>query len=81
MDMTEKMQHIHLVGIGGAGLSAIATVLHEQGYKVTGSDMAESDMTAWLRKQGVTVFVGHRPENITEPDVVVISSAAVWRAR
>ena len=67
--------HVHLVGIGGAGLSAIATVLLEQGYTVTGSDMQESEATDLLRQQGVVVSIGHNADNITTPDVVVVSSA------
>lgn len=70
------MQHIHLIGIGGAGLSAIATVLLQQGYRVTGSDIQASSVTARLTKMGATVFIGHRVENLeSDPDVVVISSA------
>lgn len=69
------MAHIHLVGIGGAGLSAIAGVLLQQGYTVSGSDMQESAAAARLRALGATVTIGHRAENITAPDAVVISSA------
>lgn len=69
------MAHIHLVGIGGAGLSAIAGVLLQQGHTITGSDMQDSAAAARLRALGATVTIGHRAENITEPDAVVISSA------
>jgi UDP-N-acetylmuramate--alanine ligase len=69
------MSHVHLVGIGGAGLSAIATVLLQQGYTVSGSDMQDSEAVVRLRELGAEVTIGHRPENITTPDVVVISSA------
>ena len=67
--------HIHLVGIGGAGLSAIATVLIERGYRVSGSDQTESDTTRALRQPGVAVFIGHRAENVGEAALVVASSA------
>ncbi len=70
------MPNIHLIGIGGAGLSAIATVLLQQGYTVSGSDMQASLATARLEKMGATVFIGHRAENLASNlDTVIISSA------
>ncbi len=65
----------HIVGIGGAGMSAIATVLRERGYHVSGSDQAESDVTRSLREHGVEVVIGQRAENVGAVDMVVISSA------
>ena len=73
--MFKKIKHIHFVGIGGIGMSGIAEVLLNLGYKVSGSDMKESDTTERLRKLGGEIFIGHRAENITSPHVVVISSA------
>ncbi len=73
--MYEKIKHIHFVGIGGIGMSGIAEVLLNLGYKVSGSDLRESDTTERLRKLGGEVAIGHRAENITTPHVVVISSA------
>jgi UDP-N-acetylmuramate--alanine ligase len=73
--MFKRIKHIHFVGIGGIGMSGIAEVLLNLGYKVSGSDMKESDTTERLRKQGGEIFIGHRAENITSPHVVVISSA------
>ncbi len=73
--MFKKIKHIHFVGIGGIGMSGIAEVLLNLGYKVSGSDMKESDTTERLRKLGGEISVGHRAENITAPHVVVISSA------
>ncbi len=73
--MFKRIKHIHFVGIGGIGMSGIAEVLLNLGYKVSGSDMKESDTTERLRKLGGEIFIGHRAENITEPHVVVISSA------
>src|SRR5512146_2948612 len=73
--MYKKIKHIHFVGIGGIGMSGIAEVLLNLGYKVSGSDMRESDTTERLRKLGGTIAIGHRPENVGEPHVVVISSA------
>ncbi len=73
--MFKKIKHIHFVGIGGIGMSGIAEVLLNLGYKVSGSDMKESDSTERLRKLGGEIAIGHRAENITSPHVVVISSA------
>ena len=67
---------IHLVGIGGIGMSGIAEVLHNLGYKVQGSDMAESYTVERLRKHGIKVMIGeHRAENVEGASAVVISSA------
>jgi len=73
--MFKKIKHIHFVGIGGIGMSGIAEVLLNLGYKVSGSDMKASDTTARLQELGGEIFIGHRAENITSPHVVVISSA------
>jgi UDP-N-acetylmuramate--alanine ligase len=73
--MFKKIKHIHFVGIGGIGMSGIAEVLLNLGYKVSGSDMKESDTTERLRKLGAEIAIGHRAENIASPHVVVISSA------
>jgi UDP-N-acetylmuramate--alanine ligase len=70
------MQTIHLIGIGGAGLSAIATVLWQQGYQVSGSDLVASTTTERLVEMGMRVFIGHRAENLSDTiDTVVVSSA------
>ncbi len=69
------MKHIHLIGTGGSGLSAIARLLKEMGYTVSGSDRAETPFLAHLRAAGVTISIGHRPENIAGADLVVRSSA------
>lgn len=68
-------QHIHLVGIGGAGLSAIAEVLLGRGFVVSGSDQQLNERTAALAAKGARVCEGHRAENGAGADVVVISSA------
>jgi len=67
---------IHLVGIGGAGMSALAVILHQAGFAVTGSDLQESSVTALLRAAGIPVAIGHAPENV-RGDPLVIRSAAV----
>ncbi|MCE1251990.1 MAG: UDP-N-acetylmuramate--L-alanine ligase [Anaerolineae bacterium] len=69
------MEHIHLIGIGGTGLSAIARLLLERGYRVSGSDRAASTFTDALIESGATVYIGHKAENISGADVVVRSSA------
>lgn len=68
-------QHIHLIGIGGAGLSAIATVLLGQGYIVSGSDLQDSPTRERLFRLGATVHVGHAAANVGDADQVVVSSA------
>src|SRR3970282_1714216 len=73
--MFKKIKHIHFVGIGGIGMSGIAEVLLNLGYRVSGSDMKTSDTTDRLKKIGGEIFIGHRAKNITSPHVVVISSA------
>lgn len=70
------MQSVHLIGIGGTGLSAIATVLLQQGYQVSGSDMQASATTTRLEALGATVYIGQRAENLSQNiDTVVVSSA------
>ena len=66
---------IHFVGIGGIGMSGIAEVLLNHGYRVQGSDLKSSDITRRLQTLGATVFEGQRAENLAEAEVVVISSA------
>jgi UDP-N-acetylmuramate--alanine ligase len=66
---------IHFVGIGGIGMSGIAEILHNLGYKVQGSDVAESANVQRLRAKGIIVHVGHVAENVAEAKVVVVSSA------
>ncbi|MBI3363015.1 MAG: UDP-N-acetylmuramate--L-alanine ligase, partial [Chloroflexi bacterium] len=69
------MKHIHFVGIGGAGLSAIAAVLLESGYVVSGSDAQPSDLTRRLARLGATIHEGHAGSHVEGADVVVASSA------
>ena len=73
--MFAKIQRIHFVGIGGIGMSGIAEVLLNLGYKVSGSDLKSSAVTQRLASLGATTFEGHRAENITGAEVVVTSSA------
>ncbi len=69
------MRKVHLVGIGGAGMSAIAWVLKERGYSVTGSDREPSIYSKSLEEAGLQVQYGHRPENLGKADFVVASAA------
>lgn len=70
-----RIETIHFVGIGGAGMCGIAEVLANQGYKVTGSDIKASAVTERLVSLGVIVYIGHNASNIDHADVVVVSSA------
>lgn len=70
-----RIETIHFVGIGGAGMCGIAEVLANQGYKVTGSDIKASAVTERLVSLGVIVYIGHNASNIDNADVVVVSSA------
>jgi len=69
------MTHVHFIGIGGSGLSAIARLLKESGYEVTGSDRALSSFALDLQSVGVTIHVGHHPRNVAGADMVIRSSA------
>jgi len=75
MTLFHKIKRLHFVGIGGSGMSGIAEVLLNLGYAVTGSDIAESDVTENLVERGATVFIGHSAGNVGTADVVVYSSA------
>jgi UDP-N-acetylmuramate--alanine ligase len=69
------MTHVHFIGIGGSGLSAIARLLLESGYDVSGSDRAMTPFADEVRKAGAKVFIGHHPRNIADAEWVVRSSA------
>jgi UDP-N-acetylmuramate--alanine ligase len=69
------MKHVHFVGIGGTGLSAIARLLIESGYLVSGSDRVLTPLAEQLKSAGAQVFLGHDPRNIAGADIVVRSSA------
>jgi UDP-N-acetylmuramate--alanine ligase len=70
-----KIERVHFVGIGGIGMSGIAEVLINLGFKVTGSDVRRTDISERLESLGATIFQGHSEENIIDSDVVVVSSA------
>jgi len=71
----DRVNHIHFVGIGGAGMSGIAEVLHNLGYQISGSDIRESRVTNHLRSLGIKIEFDHIPTQINGCDVVVASSA------
>ncbi len=73
--MKHIIQHIHFVGIGGAGMCGIAEVLLNLGYRVSGSDLAESAVTKRLSDLGASIQIGHDAKNINNAEAVVISSA------
>ena len=75
MKLPQDTGPIHFIGIGGIGMSGIAEVMKELGYQVQGSDVSENYNVARLRQNGITVHVGHRPENIADAEVIVVSSA------
>jgi UDP-N-acetylmuramate--alanine ligase len=70
-----KIKQIHFVGIGGQGMSGIAEVMLNLGYKISGSDLKETEITKRLAGLGVKIYKGHRPQNVKGADVVIISSA------
>lgn len=72
-----RIESVHFIGIGGVGMSGIARVAHDQGMRVTGSDLRDSRYTQQLREAGIEVHIGHSADNIPTPapDVVVVSTA------
>ena len=70
-----SVQRIHFIGIGGTGMSGIAEVLLNLGYRVSGSDIKSSATTQHLNELGITVLIGHQRDNVAQVDVVVVSSA------
>ena len=73
--MLERIKKIHMVGIGGIGMSGVAGLLVTRGFEVTGSDLVNSSTVMRLRDSGVQVFEGHATSNLQDPDLVVVSSA------
>ena len=69
------VKKIHFVGIGGAGMSGIAEVLHNMGFIVSGSDISESETVKRLKSMGITVFLGHKKGNLGDAETLVYSSA------
>ncbi len=70
-----RVKCIHFIGIGGAGMSGIAEVLLNEGYQITGSDIAANAVTERLSDKGATIYIGHEESNVDEASVVVVSTA------
>jgi UDP-N-acetylmuramate--alanine ligase len=70
-----RIRNIHFIGIGGAGMSGIAEVFHNLGYRISGSDISDSAMVRHLRGLGIEVTIGHQRDNVADAHVVVISTA------
>ena len=75
-NMLNSIKKIHFVGIGGSGMCPMAEVLHTKGYEITGSDIGESDTLQRVRDKGIKVTVGHKAENVENPELVVFTAAA-----
>lgn len=71
----KRVRRLHFVGIGGAGMSGIAEVLHENGFVVTGSDMGEGQVIDYLKNLGIQIYSKHEGQNVVNSDLVVYSSA------
>ncbi|MGO4108030.1 UDP-N-acetylmuramate--L-alanine ligase [Paenibacillus sp. YAF4_2] len=68
-------EHVHFIGIGGYGMSAIARVMLEMGYKITGSDVARQELTEKLAAKGAQIYIGHEADHVKGADLVVYSTA------
>jgi UDP-N-acetylmuramate--alanine ligase len=77
--MFGKFKKLYFVGIGGAGMSGIAELLHNLGFKIRGSDLTPSSVTEYLESLGVAVYEKHSADNLQDADLVVISSAVGGR--
>ncbi len=75
MNELKSYHHIHFIGIGGSGMSAIASVLLGRGYQVSGSDLSDNRTTRNLARGGATIHFNHAPENVAGADLIVVSTA------
>ena len=75
MVLSKKVKRIHFVGIGGAGMSGIAEVMHNMGFDITGSDLKKSEITVYLESLGIKISYGHSPKNVKGAEVIVTSTA------
>ena len=74
-DILDRVKRIHFIGIGGSGMCPLAEILHHDGFHLTGSDINESDTLARIRSYNIPVFMGHRPENVGDAELVVYTAA------
>lgn len=72
---SKQIRYVHFIGIGGSSMSGLAEILLSQGYKVSGSDIKQSKATQKLENKGAQVFIGHKTENISNPDLIVYTVA------
>ena len=70
----EEIRNVHFIGIGGIGMSGIARLMLAAGFKVSGSDLNDSEITRGLKAEGAEIFAGHKAANIGACDIVVVSS-------
>ncbi len=73
--MLKNKKNIHFIGIGGIGMSGLALYLHEKGFQISGTDLEISENTHRLKNHGIPVTIGHRPDNINNPDLVIYTAA------
>ena len=73
--MLEGIKKLHFVGIGGVGMSAIAEVMLDKGYEISGSDLSESAVVKHLKAKGATIYKGHDALNVEGKEALVLSSA------
>lgn len=74
-NLLDGVKTIHFIGIGGSGMCPLAEILFNEGYKITGSDVAESDTLERIRSYGIPVTMGHYPENVEGADLIVYTAA------
>ena len=74
-NLFKKTKHLHFIGIGGIGMSGMAELLLNHGFKISGSDLNESERTIHLSNLGIKIYYDHKSENIKSPDMIVYSSA------
>lgn len=86
MDLN-KYRSYHFIGIGGMGMRALARILINKGFNVSGSDISDSPALSEFKNHGASIYIGHKKENIENADVIIISSAFIriirnsWRPR
>ena len=73
--MLEGIRKVHFIGVGGAGMSALARILLDKGYEVSGSDIKSSAVSRQLAERGARIFQGHAAENVGSAEAIVVSSA------
>ena len=75
MLIPEQYRHLHFVGIGGSGMSGLAEIFHNMGFRVQGSDLHVTDVTRRLEKLGIQIFYGHDAQHLGNAQAVVVSTA------